>query len=161
MIDESLEAAGEGAVVGEGRLIARHGASLGPEVFPVRPPCLIGRSDPDLGPVDVDLGQLPDGPYVSRRHAEIVWRDGAFWLRDLGSSNGTYVLRDDFERVEEAELSDGTEVAFGRARLVFRVESIPGREEPGGGEEGAETEERAGDASGDVSEDQKNDGEGP
>lgn len=31
---------------------------------------------------------------VSRRHAVIVWRDGAFEISDLGSTNGTYVNRE-------------------------------------------------------------------
>ena len=48
--------------------------------------------------------------------------DGGAWkLVDLGSSNGTFVLRDDFERVDEAELADGQEFALGNARFVFHL----------------------------------------
>ena len=42
-------------------------------------------------------------------------------IEDLGSSNGTFVLRNDLERVEAAELEDGTEFALGNARFVFRL----------------------------------------
>ena len=30
-------------------------------------------------------------PYISRRHAEIVWMGSAWGIRDLGSTNGTRV----------------------------------------------------------------------
>ena len=41
----------------------------------------------------------------------------------MGSSNGTFVLRSDFERVDEAELDDGMEIALGNARFVFHLAS--------------------------------------
>jgi pSer/pThr/pTyr-binding forkhead associated (FHA) protein len=53
---------------------------------------------------------------VSRRHAEFVRREDGFFVRDLGSLNGTYVNR---ERVEETKLASGDEVQLGRFRLVF------------------------------------------
>ena len=48
--------------------------------------------------------------------------NGVWKLTDLGSSNGTFILRDDFERVEEVELADGDEIALGNARMVFKLE---------------------------------------
>jgi pSer/pThr/pTyr-binding forkhead associated (FHA) protein len=53
---------------------------------------------------------------VSREHAVLERRDGATWVQDLSSLNGTYVNR---ERVEDARLSDGDEVQIGKYRLVF------------------------------------------
>lgn len=90
-------------------------------VFAVNPPTFIGRFDPSVGPIDVDLADLPEGSYVSRKHAKITCDDGIWMIEDLGSSNGTFVLRDDFERVEAAELEDGTEFALGNARFVFHL----------------------------------------
>ena len=87
--------------------------------FDLHPPTTIGRFDPGVGPVDVDLADLPEGVYVSRKHAKITLEDGVWKIHDLGSSNGTFVLRDDFERVDEAELSSGQEFALGTARFVF------------------------------------------
>lgn len=92
--------------------------------FVVRPPAVVGRFDPDVGPIDIDLGLLPEGVYVSRRHARIEFADGAWTIKDLGSSNGTFLLRPSagqFERIQEAELDDGSELAFGNVRFVFRV----------------------------------------
>jgi hypothetical protein len=118
------EAALDGAepvAVGTPRLVVkRNGAETDTE-FPIHSPAVIGRFDPAVGPVDVDLAGLPEGAYVSRKHAKII-HDGETWkVVDLGSSNGTFVLRDDFERVEEAELGDGQEFALGNARFVFHL----------------------------------------
>ena len=94
--------------------------------FPVNSPCIIGRFDPSVGPIDIDLGSLPEGSYVSRKHAKISC-DGDVWkITDLGSSNGTFLLRQDFEKVDEADLKDGDEIALGNARFVFHlVEAAP------------------------------------
>jgi pSer/pThr/pTyr-binding forkhead associated (FHA) protein len=51
---------------------------------------------------------------VSRRHAELVVRDGAWILRDLGSSNGTWV---NGRRVVEAEVRSGDVVVLGDCRV--------------------------------------------
>ena len=90
------------------------------EVFTFTAPAVVGRFDPAVGPVDVDLGSIPEATYVSRKHARITCDDGVWKIVDMGSSNGTFVLRDDFERVEESELVDGDEIALGNARFLFR-----------------------------------------
>lgn len=104
-------------------LTVKRGGVESEDVFTFAVPAVIGRFDPSVGPVDVDLGQLPEGHYVSRKHARIVCEDGVWKIEDLGSSNGTYVLRSDFEKVDSAELKDGDELALGNARLVFRLAS--------------------------------------
>jgi hypothetical protein len=53
---------------------------------------------------------------VSRRHAELRLVEGRWMLRDLGSSNGTWV---NGRRVLEAEVAAGDEVHLGACR--FRV----------------------------------------
>jgi len=37
------------------------------------------------------LGSLPEGQYVSRKHAKLTCEDGVWKIQDLGSSNGTFV----------------------------------------------------------------------
>jgi pSer/pThr/pTyr-binding forkhead associated (FHA) protein len=60
-------------------------------------------------------------PRASRRHAEVV-REGAAWrVRDLGSSNGTFL---NGAAVTEAELGLGDVLTIGDSELVV---------EPGGG----------------------------
>jgi hypothetical protein len=51
---------------------------------------------------------------VSRRHAELVLRDGCWILRDLGSSNGTWV---NGRQVVEAEVRSGDLVVLGDCRI--------------------------------------------
>ena len=119
-VDEEPGSDGQTELAGPRLIVKRSGVETD-DVFAFASPAVIGRFDPSVGPVDIDLGALPEGSYVSRKHAKITEEDGVWKITDLGSSNGTYVLRDDFERVEEAELVDGTEFALGNARFVFRL----------------------------------------
>jgi ABC transport system ATP-binding/permease protein len=96
------------------------------------------------------IGRLPgtdvvvDDPSMSRRHAEIVFADGQLIVRDLGSSNGTFV--NDLPAVEQP-LDDGDIVTFGSVAFRFTaaaavaagalpdvaaVADIPGRRGRGG-----------------------------
>jgi hypothetical protein len=59
-----------------------------------------------------------DDVTVSRRHAEFVLQDQVATVRDVGSTNGTFVNR---ERIEEMRLSSGDEVQIGKFRLVFMM----------------------------------------
>src|SRR5215813_7491080 len=62
------------------------------ESFPLGEQALIGRFDGETGPVDVDLGQLPEAIYISRHHAEIQRGTSGEWtIKDLGAGNGTFV----------------------------------------------------------------------
>ena len=53
---------------------------------------------------------------ASRRHCEIVQREDGFFLRDLGSTNGTMVQG---VRVCEVYLAQGVEFQVGKTRMVF------------------------------------------
>jgi pSer/pThr/pTyr-binding forkhead associated (FHA) protein len=52
---------------------------------------------------------------VSRHHAEFIVARGRLEIRDLGSTNGTYV---NGKRAERSELHPGDEVIIGRFHLV-------------------------------------------
>jgi pSer/pThr/pTyr-binding forkhead associated (FHA) protein len=56
------------------------------------------------------------GPHVSRRHAEISIRSGQLWVKDLGSSNGSFL---NGKRTEESVLRHGDEVKFDA--VTFKV----------------------------------------
>jgi FhaA, N-terminal domain/FHA domain len=66
---------------------------------------------------DVDV-QIED-PNVSRRHVEIVQEGSAYWLVDLGSTNGTEV---DGRRVQRARLTDGLRFTIGETTVTFSTE---------------------------------------
>ena len=60
---------------------------------------------------------LIQAPDVSRRHAELQLQDGALWLQDLNSANGTYV--NDLRIDAAKQLQDGDIVQF--AHFKFKV----------------------------------------
>lgn len=55
------------------------------------------------------------GDTVSRRHAELFFREGGWILVDLDSTNGTYI---NGARVHRAQLLPGDRVRFGREHLL-------------------------------------------
>jgi len=55
-----------------------------------------------------------DDDYVSGAHAEIMFEDGDWWLRDVGSTNGT--LLNNRQVGDWSRLSHGDIVEFGRVR---------------------------------------------
>ncbi len=67
-----------------------------------------------------------DDPGVSRRHVEIRLDGGVAVLRDLGSTNGTFV---DGDRASRADLVDGTTITIGRTRIRFASRSDSTEEE--------------------------------
>jgi len=127
VLQEEL-AAGEGMVVTpddlpHARLVLMRQGVETEEVFEIRGDAVIGRFDEVVGPVDIDLAPIDEGRYISRRHAEIRHDDGTWLLKDLGSSNGTFIKgEDDFEQINgEIEMFDGQIVSFGNIRFVFHV----------------------------------------
>lgn len=122
-MDDAVDAtsATDDSGTGQPTLVVKRNGTETTEVFTVNNPCVIGRFDPTVGPIDIDLGNLPEGVYVSRKHAKITQEDGIWKIHDLGSSNGTFVLANDFEKVTIADLADGTEIALGNARFVFHL----------------------------------------
>jgi hypothetical protein len=83
----------------------------------------IGRWDADNGIFpDVDLDAFDADAKVSRRHARILFRDGAYMVEDLGSTNGTFVNRG--RRLLPGSpqvLNDGDEIIVGKTFLRFRI----------------------------------------
>ena len=84
-------------------------------------PTLVGR----------DSRQLPlSDNTVSRRHAELVPGDEAWTLRDLGSSNGTYI--NGLRVTNRYQLKLGDQIRVGRTLMVFGAQ--PGVSRASGGD---------------------------
>ncbi len=79
-----------------------------------RLPSTIGRGD------DCDI-RVPVAS-VSRKHCELLDDDEELVIRDLGSSNGTFVNR---EKVDSRELSPGDLLAIGPMVFVVRIDGHP------------------------------------
>jgi serine/threonine protein kinase len=82
---------------------------------------IVGRSLGGEVP-DIDLGTLKgSADRVSRRHAEIIKHGADYFIRDLGSLNGTYITgRGRLGRDQLYKLKDRDQVVFGSAKLEFR-----------------------------------------
>jgi dipeptidyl aminopeptidase/acylaminoacyl peptidase len=74
----------------------------------------------------VTVGRAPENdvvvsdPATSGRHGRIEVRSGAFWISDLGSTNGTLV---NGEPVIEKQLAHGDLIAIGQNTIRFTLES--------------------------------------
>ncbi|OGW36689.1 MAG: hypothetical protein A2Y97_05910 [Nitrospirae bacterium RBG_13_39_12] len=73
-------------------------------------PCIIGRKTADI--------KLEDKK-VSRRHASIIELEGKIVVKDLDSTNGTYVNN---KEIKVRELSEGDTITVGETRL--KIEAI-------------------------------------
>jgi len=101
------------------RLVSR-GDEIEFGIFGMR--TLIGRSQEATDELDIDLKKLAHGgDRVSRRHAEIVLRGADYFIRDLGSLNGTYTAgRGKLGRDQLYKLKDRDQVVLGSVILQFR-----------------------------------------
>ena len=88
------------------------------KIVPVRGRLVIGRGS------ECDL--ILDEPEMSRRHAVIENSDDGIFLRDLGSSNGTYV---NGVQVRDAVLHPDDQIAFDRNRFLIEAPGMPARKD--------------------------------
>ncbi|MGD9688516.1 MAG: ATP-binding protein [Phycisphaerales bacterium] len=88
--------------------------------LPAHEPQLVGRSSEALPMTDNT---------VSRRHAELTPDDGRWWIRDLGSQNGTWV---NGVRIEQrTQLKLGDQIRVGATLLVYGKSERPSASAPG------------------------------
>jgi pSer/pThr/pTyr-binding forkhead associated (FHA) protein len=93
-------------------LIVSGGAQRGREFALRAAETSIGR-DPEA---DVSIEE----PSASRRHALVVRKRDGFYLRDLGSTNGTYLFG--VLRGAEKRLMEGDRFRIGRTEFLFHDE---------------------------------------
>jgi pSer/pThr/pTyr-binding forkhead associated (FHA) protein len=94
---------------GQALLLVKRGPNAGSTFLLDQDATTVGRS------TDGDV--FLDDVTVSRKHAIFERRAGGAWfVRDVGSLNGTYV---NGEQVDETKLASGDEVQIGRFKLTF------------------------------------------
>jgi pSer/pThr/pTyr-binding forkhead associated (FHA) protein len=94
-----------------------------PIVFRGNQKVLLGRRDENTGFIpQIDLtryyGTLMG---VSRKHAEIILQDGRCWIKDLNSSNGTWVNEVRLAPGQDYPLNNGDQVRLGQLLLLIFV----------------------------------------
>jgi len=108
------------------KLVVLGGRRRGRE-FPIgESEVLIGRWDAEHGIFpEVDLEEDDPEAKVSRRHARLFYREGQFWIEDLGSLNGTFINRGPRLRPGHAvPLRHGDEIIVGKTFLRFFIEGV-------------------------------------
>jgi len=94
---------------GQALLLVKRGPNAGSTFLVHAESTTVGRSP--------DSGVFLDDVTVSRAHAVLERRENDAWfVRDVGSLNGTYV---NGEQVDETTLATGDEVQIGRFKLTF------------------------------------------
>ena len=83
---------------------------LSGQVYEIRKsPVIIGRSDCDL---------VLDDPECSRQHAELTVRANGVYVKDMGSTNGTFI---DGIRINEMKLNDKDEFSIGSVNIMLII----------------------------------------
>jgi hypothetical protein len=72
----------------------------------------------DRIPPDIDLAGYPNSEIVSRIHADIRIEGDAYYIEDVGSSNGTYVNNAPLAVGSRHRLRPGDRIAFGKGDKV-------------------------------------------
>ena len=92
-----------------------------------------GRKDFGVGPNSVVIGRRPEADIripvgeVSRAHCEIKVQGDKVLVRDLGSSNGTFV---NDERISEATLKPGDHMRIGPVEFTIQIDGVPAKIQP-------------------------------
>ncbi len=99
-------------LVAELRVLRKDGPEDVVEIYHV--PFVLGRNETDL-----DLNDHA----ISRKHCEVVHVGGKWIIRDLQSSNGTYV---NGEKIMEQALQDGDRLRLGQTEIRFTLRPAAG-----------------------------------
>lgn len=88
--------------------------------IPVQAVVRLGKVN-DRRPPDIDLTHVPDADIISRVHAEIHQEGKAFYIEDLGSSNGTFVNHAPLVAGQRHRLVPGDLISLGKEDKVTFV----------------------------------------
>jgi pSer/pThr/pTyr-binding forkhead associated (FHA) protein len=78
-------------------------------------PILIGRSNKAIIRINYD-------DFCSRKHALLYWENEACFIKDLNSTNGTFVNNNRIS--QKIELHDGDIIGLGNTKLAVSVKDI-------------------------------------
>lgn len=100
------------------------------EAKPMRPAFLFNKMTNERFPLNQSVSKIGrdqtnnisinNDHYVSRHHAWVLQMQGAYWVEDLGSTNGTLLNGEILS--ERRQINPGDRITFGKTELVFIVE---------------------------------------
>ena len=80
----------------------------------------LGRADSQVKPT-VDLSKYHARELgVSRNHAEIVFSDGTYFVKDNGSTNGTWINGEKIPPYKQMPLRDSDQVRLGHFTMLVK-----------------------------------------
>jgi|GEM_PF-1563265 len=92
-----------------------------PIIFKEPDAVLIGRSG-GRTPVDLDTTSFHGRELgVSRQHAEIVYDNGMFFVRDLKSTNGTWLNTGRLDPMKRYQVNAGDQLRLGQCLMILYV----------------------------------------
>jgi len=77
----------------------------------------IGKPN-DRIPPDIDVSGYPDSEIVSRIHADLRAEGDAYYIEDVGSSNGTYINNVPLAMGNRHRLRSGDRISLGKGDKV-------------------------------------------
>lgn len=77
----------------------------------------IGKPNDQIPP-DIDVSGFPNSEVVSRIHADIRVEGDAYYIEDVGSSNGTYINHNPLLPGNRHRLRSGDRISLGKGDLV-------------------------------------------
>lgn len=89
-----------------------NGPQIGQDLFLTHPIETVGRSEKNTF--------VLNDPDISRRHAQFETRGGLYYLKDLGSVNGTFV---NGQKITEVLLRNGDEIKIGYTKFFFFLDN--------------------------------------
>src|SRR6185295_6651213 len=95
-------------------LVLTSGKQEGKSLEVKLPQFLVGR--------DPQCHLRPASPLISKRHCAVIQRDGKVFIRDFGSTNGTFVNDDPVEGERELHHDDNLKV--GPIAFTVRIETM-------------------------------------
>ena len=77
----------------------------------------LGKPNEQIPP-DIDVSGFPNSEVVSRVHADIRVEGDAYYIEDVGSSNGTYINHTPLPKGNRHRLRPGDRISLGKGDLV-------------------------------------------
>ena len=83
------------------------------ELIIEKPEYIIGKK------VELVDGVITSNATISRVHCKIVFRDGQYYICDMGSANGTFINGVKIKEYAELQIQPGDEIGMSNSKFMF------------------------------------------